>query len=370
MNKDLSSVARNVGLVTALLFISGVILAIEQPWVTKNDTPPPPSGLPEFEKQFPAAPGFTGATGWVNSPALKLESLRGQVVLVDFWTYSCINCIHTFPYVEGWFEKYNASGFTVIGVHTPEFRFERDVANIQHATKMYGLTYPVAVDSDYGVWNAYNNHYWPAEYLIDAYGRVRHTSFGEGNYDETESVLRELLGEAGHGVGEVPTLNATAPAQAGQFSPELYASDAGGADRMSIANAEGYHPGQDTTYMVPADLAFDKIYLVGTWRESEESVTAISPDARVLVKFNAGGANVVLDAPRGSCLAVKLDGAPIAADRSAKDVDRSTGAPCMFGDGARSYDFYAGPLEAHTVDIAFPTGASLYTFDFAAAGRT
>src|SRR5438552_2514682 len=131
----MGEVARNVGLVVTLLFITGAILAIEQPWVNKNPTPAAPANLPDFEKNYPAAPGFGGATAWVGSAPLSLESLRGNVVLVDFWTYSCINCIHTFPYVEGWFQKYNASGFTVVGVHTPEFRFERDVDNIKHATQ-------------------------------------------------------------------------------------------------------------------------------------------------------------------------------------------------------------------------------------------
>ena len=147
------------------------------------------------------APDFTGTQDWFNTPGdqpLSLDQLRGQVVLVDFWTYTCINCIRTLPYIEAWYQKYHQDGFTVVGVHTPEFPFEKEASNVQQAIGDFGLTYPVVQDNNAATWNAYNNQYWPADYLIDAKGRVRLVHFGEGSYTETEDAIRSLLAEAGH----------------------------------------------------------------------------------------------------------------------------------------------------------------------------
>ncbi|EKD79352.1 MAG: cytochrome c biogenesis protein [uncultured bacterium] len=144
-----------------------------------------------------AAPDIIGITNWLNSEPLTLDELKGKVVLIDFWTYTCINCIRTLPHVQGWYEQYQDDGLMVIGVHSPEFEFEKDTGNVQDAIEMYGLTYPVAQDNDFATWKNYNNRYWPAKYLIDAEGNIRYTHFGEGEYDKTESAIRELLAEAG-----------------------------------------------------------------------------------------------------------------------------------------------------------------------------
>ncbi len=150
-----------------------------------------------------AAPDFVGITKWLNTDsALTIQSLRGKVVLVDFWTYTCINCIRTLPHITSWYEKYKDKGFVVVGVHTPEFQFEHNTENVLDATKMYGIHYPVAQDNDYATWNNYKNEYWPAEYLIDAQGRIRRTHFGEGEYDQMEMAIRELLQENGKTLSE------------------------------------------------------------------------------------------------------------------------------------------------------------------------
>src|ERR1700684_3989149 len=143
-------------------------------------------------------PDVSGATAWINSPPLTLEALRGKVVLVDFWTYSCINCLRTLPYIKAWNEKYKASGLVIIGVHTPEFPFEKDEANVRKAVKDLGVVYPVAMDNDYRIWRAFNNEYWPADYFIDTTGHIRHQEFGEGNYDDSEKWIPTLLEEANH----------------------------------------------------------------------------------------------------------------------------------------------------------------------------
>jgi len=144
-------------------------------------------------RDYGAAPEFTGINNWLNSAPLTQKQLRGKVVLVDFWTYDCINCIRTLPYVKSWHEKYKDQGLVVVGVHTPEYPFERKTENVAAAIKRFGITYPVAQDNQYGTWRAYSNQYWPAAYLIDKQGRIVYTHFGEGNYDVTEAKIRELL---------------------------------------------------------------------------------------------------------------------------------------------------------------------------------
>ncbi|QET04488.1 thioredoxin family protein [Cupriavidus pauculus] len=141
------------------------------------------------------APEFAGIDKWLNSPPLKMEQLRGKVVLVDFWTYSCINCVNTLPYVKQWYEKYKDKGLVVVGVHTPEFPFEKSTSNVEAAIKRFGITYPVAQDNNYATWSAYSNQYWPATYLIDADGKIVYKHYGEGAYAETESVIQKLLAE-------------------------------------------------------------------------------------------------------------------------------------------------------------------------------
>ena len=171
---------------------------------------------------------------WLNSPPLTMAGLRGKVVLVDFWTYSCINCIRTLPYVESWYQKYGPEGFVVVGVHTPEFAFEHDTANVAAAIKRFGLTYPVAQDNNYVTWTAFGNQYWPADYLIDANGVIRDTHFGEGDYVKTEGEIRSLLAEAGMSALPTPAVSAAAPPFVSGETGETYL----GTDR---ANAFAYN---------------------------------------------------------------------------------------------------------------------------------
>jgi cytochrome c biogenesis protein CcdA/thiol-disulfide isomerase/thioredoxin len=171
-------------------------LSIPTPGIT---TMPEAINLPNLGP----APDLIGIDHWLNSTPLNMQDLRGKVVLVDFWTFDCINCIHTLPYVTAWYNKYKDNGFVVIGVHTPEFAFEHETPNVQQAIAQYQIKYPVAQDNEYATWQAYNNEYWPAEYFIDAQGNLRHTHFGEGSYDESEKIIQQLLAEAGHPVNSI-----------------------------------------------------------------------------------------------------------------------------------------------------------------------
>jgi len=181
------------------------------------------SGQSSLSATGPLAPDFTGIVDWQNSPPLTMDGLRGKVVLIDFWTYSCINCQRTFPFLRRWWDRYQADGLVIVGVHSPEFTFEKDVANVRRAVKDYGITWPVAVDSSMATWNAYNNQYWPAEYLIDAGGHVRHTNFGEGDYATTERDIQTLLGESGHRVsGPLASGDPGITGDASSETPETY----------------------------------------------------------------------------------------------------------------------------------------------------
>ena len=265
------------------------------------------------------APDFTGTQQWFNTPGgrpLSLSQLRGQVVLVDFWTYTCINCIRTLPYIEAWYRKYHRDGFTVVGVHTPEFPFEKDASNVQRAIGDFGLTYPVAQDNDYATWSAYNNQYWPADYLIDATGKVRLVHFGEGSYDETERGIRSLLAEAGSG-----RLGAMANAQAERPDPHATPESYLGAARATrFANGQ-ILPGRQSFRPVPtSELSPDQLAYGGQWTIGGEAATAGRP-ASLELDFSARRVFLVLGSPgHPRTMRVLLDGKPIPSSLAGPDV--------------------------------------------------
>jgi cytochrome c biogenesis protein CcdA/thiol-disulfide isomerase/thioredoxin len=219
------------------------------------------------------APNFSRVTAWLNTPGgkpLSLRGLRGKVVLVDFWTYSCINCQRTLPHVEAWYREYAKDGFVVVGVHTPEFAFEHVVSNVRAESASLGVRYPVTVDDDYGTWNAYDNEYWPADYLIDAKGDVRHVTFGEGGYSNTEQLIRQLLDEAHPRVAlpaatGVPNLTPT-----GEMSPETYV----GFDRLQYLVPDQVTRNAPARYEFPASLPLGAMGLSGTWTDHAQEATA------------------------------------------------------------------------------------------------
>jgi len=265
------------------------------------------------------APDFVGTQEWFNTPGgkpLSIQQLRGQVVLVDFWTYTCINCIRTLPYIEAWYRKYHRNGFTVVGVHTPEFPFERDAANVQRAIGDFGLTYPVVQDNESATWNAYHNQYWPADYLIDARGRVRLVHFGEGSYTETENGIRSLLAEAGHGkLGGHAHAHVQHPDP--HATPETYL---GAARAERFANGP-ILPGSQRFDAVPApSLSRNQLAYGGQWKIQRESATAGS-GASLELNFTARRAFLVLGSPGESrTMQVLLDGKPIPNSLAGPDV--------------------------------------------------
>jgi cytochrome c biogenesis protein CcdA/thiol-disulfide isomerase/thioredoxin len=313
------------------------------------------SGLPVLG----VAPEFVGNQRWFNTPGerpLSLAGLRGRVVLVDFWTYSCINCIRTFPYLEAWDQRYRKDGLTIVGVHTPEFPFEREAGNVETAIHEDGIRYPVAQDNDQATWNAYGNQYWPAEYFIDARGRVRYVHFGEGEYEEKEKVIRELLAEAGRKVqGKETRVKAIAPS-ATVTTPETYLG-AARAERFTNAMLS---PGSHD-FTAPESLPANEFAYHGRWNIALDSATA-EAGAALDLNFGARRAYLVLGSPgQHRQMRVLLDGQPIAAGDAGADVRGGV----VTVTGHRLYNLVDLPKVGHHVLTLEPeAGVEGYAFTF------
>jgi thiol-disulfide isomerase/thioredoxin len=313
-------------------------------------------------------PGFDGATGWLNSPPLTAEDLRGKVVLVDFWTYTCINWLRTLGYVRAWAEKYQEHGLVVVGVHTPEFPFEKDVDNVRQAVEDMAVEYPVALDPDYAVWRAFANNYWPAAYFADAEGRIRHHQFGEGGYEDCERVIQRLLSEAGReGVG----------ADLVFVAPEGFEAQADWDNLQTPETYLGYEQAQNfaspdpafdepRTYEVPDPLKPNHWALSGDWTIQRGASVLNRADGLIAFRFHARDVHLVIGPPtKGESVPfrVLLDGEP-PGDAHGLDVDEQ-------GHGTvaqpRLYQLIRQPgsISDRTFEIAFlRPGVEAYAFTF------
>jgi thiol-disulfide isomerase/thioredoxin len=242
-------------------------------------------------------PDLSGASSWINSAPLTSASLRGKVVLVDFWTYSCINCLRALPYLKAWNAKYKDSGLVIIGVHTPEFPFEKDETNVRKAVRDLGIGYPVALDNDYRIWQSFSNEYWPAHYFIDAMGRVRHHQFGEGEYEQSEMWIRTLLEEANHrGLPAASTSVAASGVEAAPDSdkvrsPETYL---GYAHADNFASPGGLARDAEHVYQAPASFGLNQWALAGSWVDAEQIATLKSETGSIAYRFHARDLHLVL----------------------------------------------------------------------------
>lgn len=313
---------------------------------------------------------FSGATTWLNSAPLNAAALRGKVVLVDFWTYSCINCLRMLPYVRAWADKYRDRGFVVVGVHTPEFAFEKDLGNVKKALRDLGIGYPVALDNDYAIWRSFDNRYWPAHYFFDATGRLRHTHFGEGEYMESEAVIQTLLAERDGRAAPTPFAQpggsgaeAAAGKRAGR-SPETYI---GYARARQFVSADGIVKGEPKSYAIESTLRRNEWGLAGRWTVGAQEATLVSPSGRIVYRFHARDLHLVLgpvDPERPVRFRVTLDGRPPGADHGA-DIDAR-------GEGTvgehRLYQLVRqtdGGTGDHTFEIEFlDPGVRAYAFTF------
>lgn len=261
-------------------------------------------------------PSLDGAITWLNSPPLSAADLRGKVILVDFWTYTCVNWRRTLPYIRAWAKKYRNQGLVVIGVHTPEFDFEKDPDNVRQSAKEMGIDYPVAVDSRRRIWDAFNNEYWPALYIVDVQGRIRHHQFGEGNYGDSERIIQQLLAEAGNtgvtrGLVSVDPRGLEVAADwMDQRSPETYV---GYGHAQNFASPGGAVWGVRSTYAAPDRLKLNEWALLGNWTVEMEPAVLDEAEGRILYRFHARDLNLVMrPGTSGSSVRIRvtIDGQP------------------------------------------------------------
>ena len=327
---------------------------------------PAPVAAPATDK--PMAPSLRGATHWLNAAPLDNEMLRGKVVLVDFWTYSCINCLRTLPYLKAWDEKYRAHGLVIVGVHAPEFAFEYDLQNVSKAVNDLGIRYPVALDNQYTIWNTFNNRYWPAHYLIDAQGRVRHQHFGEGAYEETELMIQSLLKEAGQGVAlgkklsNVTTTGVAVAAVVGRKSPETYL---GYSRQENWSSVQRVKRDELARYTLPTKLKLDHWALQGDWIVSPQVIESKAVNGKVVYRFQGRDLHLVLGSQGGKAVRfrVLLDGAAPGPDHGL-DIDAQGNGVIQ---GERLYQLVRqnGELKERTFQIEFlDEGAQAFAFTF------
>ncbi len=314
-------------------------------------------------------PSLSGAVQWLNSPPLTAEALKGKVVLVDFWTYSCINCLRTLPYLKAWAAKYHDQGLVVIGVHAPEFAFERDVGNVTAAMKKLGITYPVAIDNDYTIWRAFDNEYWPAHYFVDAQGKIRFHHFGEGEYEQSERVIQQLLREAGQNQvnNDLVNINAQGVQQAADNrdmrSPETYV---GYRRSENFASTPALNPDHEAHYQLPATPQLNQWGVEGQWSIGPEQATLNQANGRIAYRFQARDLHLVLGPGADGKpvrFKVMIDG------KAPGDAHGTDVAPDGSGQVTeqRLYQLVrqSGDIAEHTFSIEFlDSGVAAYAFTF------
>jgi cytochrome c biogenesis protein CcdA/thiol-disulfide isomerase/thioredoxin len=314
-------------------------------------------------------PSLSGAVAWLNSPPLTPQELRGKVVVIDFWTYSCINCLRALPYVKSWYQRYGSQGLVVIGVHAPEFAFEKNEANVERAVQELGIKYPVALDNNYAIWQGFDNHYWPAHYFIDAHGQIRGHHFGEGEYEQSEQLIRQLLTEAGasHLAAEAAAAAGTgvqaASDESDVGSPETYIGYERAANFVSPGGAVADASHQ---YAAPPELQLNQWALTGAWRVEGERAVALSTGTGIVFRFQARDLHLVLgasDPAHPVRFRVTIDGHAPQADRGDDVQADGTGS-------VRAQRLYqllreSHPGAVHTFAIEFlDPGAQAYSFTF------
>lgn len=347
------------GIIAIVVVAAGVSVLL--PFLSPSQSVENASNLPNLGP----APNFQGIAAWINTQPLNITGLRGKVVLVDFWTYSCINCIRTIPYLNAWFDKYGNDGLVIVGVHTPEFQFEKNYSNVLAAVRSFGIKYPVALDSNSATWNAYNNHYWPEDYLIDAKGNIRETHIGEGGYNTTETLIRGLLQSAGYNVSAgvvANSVNATSVNFAKIGTPEIYVGY--NTARSSIGNPQGFSPNQVVNYTVTGNMNNNTVYFSGEWYNAPDGMVSVGNGSRLFLIYQAKDVNVVAEG-NSSVIEVRLDGNNLPPTYVGSDVILYQGVASVKVDSARLYNVVDGPSYGwHELEIIAGPGFKLYTFTF------
>lgn len=353
-------------LIPILLAISGIAVFITIGILVTNSRLSPNTLKPVADLNGMPLPPLTGASEWFNTTnknPLTPADLEGKVVLVDFWTYSCINCIRTLPYLTEWHKKYADKGLVIIGVHTPEFAFEKEPENVADALQKHGIEYPVALDPIYSIWNTFNNRYWPAKYLFAADGRLAYTHFGEGEYPQTELEIQRLLTARGEAVNMDVVETGTAPDFRRIGSPETY---------LGYVRGDGFgqeiDPDTDTTYTTPQNPALNRASFGGRWRVEHESAHVVEKNATLTYRFSASAVHLVMGSTNGSVrVRVTLNGAPVPAEARPPEMLQINGETILMVNGKDLYTlinqngiYKEGLLHLEFLDA----GADVFAFTF------
>ena len=318
--------------------------------------------------KYPKAPELVGIVGYINTEeGLKISDLKGKVVLVDFWTYTCINCIRTFPHLTEWYKRYKDMGFVIIGVHSPEFGFEKLYENVKAATEKYGIEYPVVQDNNFATWQAYKNRFWPHKYLIDADGYIRYDHIGEGAYAETERRIQELLEEINMDVSDMGLSRVPDKTPYALITPELYAGYGFALPRgKDIGNPEGLVKDEIVDYKAPDQIKKDTIYLDGSWKSNIDNLEAVDSGASVILYFIANSVNIVADNLGNPLkLEVYIDNKYVDEMQAGEDVIFEDNKSIIIVDEPRLYNVFDGMFGRHTLQLtANETGFSFNAFTF------
>jgi len=365
------------------IVLGGVIavgLAIASISLTALDSEPVPAvtsgGSPDAQQsaqavdksRFKMAPDLAGIAHYLNTTPEELEDRIGDsVVLYDIWTYSCINCIRTLPYITAWDEKYADNGLLIIGVHSPEFEFEKDVENVQRAVEKYNIGYPVVLDNDWETWDAFENRYWPRKYVADHEGYVRYDRIGEGGYQETERVIQKLLAERAAALGmqdaaAEPLVDIDEFQHTAFRTPELYFGYYFAQNRNNLGSSEGFNPGRTVEYERPDGVEHNKFYVVGTWTNGRDGMSLPDgEDGSVLLRYSAKEVNIVTAG--AGVIRVLVDGAPISPDIAGHDVDPDTGL--ITTDEPRLYNVVSAESSStHELELQIDNGGGFEIFTF------
>ncbi len=318
------------------------------------------------KSNFKKAPKLVGITEYINTSAETLEEeIKDKVVMYDIWTYSCINCIRTLPYITAWNEKYSNDGLLIIGIHSPEFEFEKDPYNVQMAVNKHGISYPVVLDNNMETWKAFENRYWPRKYLADHEGYIRYNHIGEGGYQETEMIIQQLLKERANALG----LNVASAQQLVDIeefehsnfrTPELYFGYNFIQGRDQLGNEEGFRPGKDVLYKFPQSLRQHYFYLEGVWKNLADNMELVSDSGKIKIQYHAKEVNIV--ASNNATLEIFLDGKPIPEEYSGTDVIEGK----ITVSESRIYNIISSAKpDSHLLEIVVDNpGFEIYTFTF------
>jgi len=356
-------VAGVVGISVSFSSLESTSFEPSQTIIQNEDTPQ----VTSIDKsRYKLAPDLVGIANYINTtPEQLVKEIEGKVVLYDIWTYSCINCIRTLPYVTAWNEKYVDDGLLIIGIHSPEFEFEKDLNNVQMAVDKYGINYPVVLDNDWKTWEAFENRYWPRKYLADHEGYIRYDHIGEGGYQETEKIIQQLLEERSLSLG-VQLASAESLVDIEEFqhttfrTPELYFGYKFSQGRNQLGNSEGFNPNNEVTYSLPQDFQQHYFYVEGTWENLEGSMKLVSETGSIVLLYHAKEVNIVT--ANDAELEIFLDEKPIPASYSGNDVISSKVKTTEAGlyNIVNSKDPASHLLK---IDISEP-GFEIYTFTF------